>query len=171
MQVYSGVGASLLGDTWIQKSIPWNMEESLLGRIFYNKQNLQAVKCVVWGFHYEKIALLKPGSFQWMLAFISCGSKEAGIRCMGSPIVISKFENLWTPKGVDLRFRRTNSNANGQGIWRVSINFAHWVLMMWLVRQLVALGRLIREIELSGALKFITVHLPMDCFFVLFFFL
>lgn len=34
-----------------------------------------------------------------------------------------------------------------------------------------SIGRLIRGIELSGALKFITVHLPMDCFCLFLFFI
>ena len=39
--------------------------------------------------------------------FISCEAKDAGAKCSGNPVTISKDESLWVPKGVDLRFKIT----------------------------------------------------------------
>ena len=37
---------------------------------------------------------------------------------------------------VDLRFRKTDGSAFGQGIWRSSANFANWVLKMMLMHSI-----------------------------------
>lgn len=44
-------------------------------------------------------------------SFYQLWIKEAGAICMELPAVISKGESLWAPKGLDLRFKRTNSHA------------------------------------------------------------
>ena len=85
----------------------------------------------------EKNALLKHGHFYrsnqhlwyWSIfPFISCGSKEAGAKCIGCSVIISKGESLWTPKGVYLTFRKIGRTNFAQGIWRTSVNVANWVL-------------------------------------------
>lgn len=38
-------------------------------------------------------------------------------------VTISEGENLRDPKGIDLRFRRINESACGQGICRDSVSF------------------------------------------------
>lgn len=42
-----------------------------------------------------------------IIPFVSCGSKEAGIGCMGHIESISKGQGFWVPKDVNLRFKRT----------------------------------------------------------------
>lgn len=47
-------------------------------------------------------------------------------------VTISKGESL-SVKGVDLRFWRSSGSAFGEGIWRISTNFANWVLIVLLI--------------------------------------
>ena len=130
--------------TWWGLSI--EVEESSSGGVFSNRWNLQVTKCVWWlRSSLLESALWKDCSTKTLLflieaiwplhywtisSFISCGSEEpSALRVLW----LSKGESLWVPKGVDVRFRRTNGNAFGQGIWRASTNFVNWVLIMPLV--------------------------------------
>lgn len=54
------------------------------------------------------------------ISFLSCEPEEAGANCIGCDYL--KGGSLCIPEGVDLRYRRTNSNAFGHGIWKVLTN-------------------------------------------------
>lgn len=66
----------------------------------------------------------------WRISsFINCASDEAGTKCIGHPVSISKDERVWVPSSNALG----QCVAWGQGIWKVSTNFARWVLIVLLV--------------------------------------
>ena len=59
-----------------------------------------------WFFLIEAIRPFQHWSFP---PFISWGSEEVGAKLNGHPMTISSGESLWVSKGVDMRFRSTNS--------------------------------------------------------------
>lgn len=124
------------------------VEESLSGDVSSNTWNLWFIRNDAWDLHLlgpccKKVCSTKVWLFSidfvrflqhWSIfPFISCRSKEAGTKYVRHLVIILKIKCLWATKRINLRFRRTKGNAFGHGFWRVSTNFASWVLMMPLV--------------------------------------
>lgn len=88
---------------------------------------------VLWkkGLYQSIVIFNRNRSLQyWNISpFISQKSKEA----RASTLNYLKGCKSASSNGVDLTFRRTNNNVFGQGIWRISTNFATWILIVPLV--------------------------------------
>lgn len=122
------------------------IEESTCRGVFSNRQKSLVARCDVHGHCLlgaccERMVLLhrsfstaaiRPLQCWSRSPFFSSESKEAGARGPRHLATVSKRESL-SPRGVDLEFRRISADAFGQGIWRLFINFANWVLIMPLV--------------------------------------
>ena len=96
----------------------------------YDASGLQLPR-TYWKDCYTKAWLFLLEAFA--ILFISCESKEGGVKFIGHPMTVSKAKSVWVPKEVDLRSGRTNGNAYGQSIWKASTNFASWVLIIPLI--------------------------------------
>lgn len=161
--VLSGLGASFRCVTWIQESILWSSVASGLVRSSWWKSfparlkraflemsfptdeisGLRGVRLTVIisrsvpredavpKYRYFNEAV-RPLQYWCVSPFVNWGSEEAGAKCMGRPVTTSKGESLRVPERVELRFR-TNGSAFGRRSWKISSDFANWVLIVPLV--------------------------------------
>lgn len=98
--------------------------KSMILKVFISwKHTVKNCSTKAWLFLVEAIRPLKCWSFS---LFISCGSKE-GVKCIVPPVIISKDESLWDPKGVSLRFRQCFQPSYFEELCKF------WVPIMWLV--------------------------------------
>lgn len=124
--VYSlKLGCTVVGQWYLIRTFPARLKSTFL------EVSFSIDKTSRWKSVWLKVSISLEHTVKRL--FYQNMIKEAEPRCIGHPLTISKGKSLCIPKGVDLRFRGSNSNFFGKGIWRASVKFSNLILIMLLV--------------------------------------